>query len=192
MRKITALRHSGFTLLELLIVTVIMLVVAGGSIAALTTFQNRQQALVAAKRVQQLMWSAQTKARVREVPGDAACTTNPLAGYFVTVNSTSATLSARCGGTNVGISSHNYTYPTDVITSGGGPRTYMFFTLERGVNVDNSVTATPVPTAAPTSRSIVICSGSGTTCTSGTPAFTFTLTSLGTISNVTSDLGGSF
>lgn len=169
MLKPTSARQ-GFTLLELLIVSVIMLVVAGGSIAALTTFQERQKALVAAKTVQQMMWSAQTKARVRETP--AGC--NPLNGYRVVVSANQATLHPICNG-SPGSSRQDYRYPSGVTAS--STVTLYFLTLEGGVT--NSLSTTPPVTTIwqPTFSS------------TGGPTFSFTITPLGAISNVQSSEG---
>jgi len=175
--------RQGFTLLEILIVAVIMLVVTGGAIATLSTFQERQQAVVAAKAVQQLMWSAQTKARVRETPG-SGCTT--LDGYRVVVGPTSATLQAVCnGGDEVG-NEQTQLYPSGVrATTETG--TYMFFTLERGVT--NSMDVEPVPTAGLTSRTLTFCTTAASPCPTGVATFTFDVTSQGAISNVRSSDG---
>lgn len=187
--KKNAAACEGFTLLELLIVSVIMLIVTGGSIAALATFQDRQRALVAAKSVQQMMWSGQTKARVRESP--SGC--NPLNGYRVLVSTSNVQLHAVCNGVlfdhDTATSGTNplqqINYPTGV-RANVGTGEYMFFALEGGVS--SGISTTPSPTALQT-RSLTFCSASGATCPTDTPSYTFTVNSFGAISNVSSSFG---
>lgn len=179
---------QGFTLLELLIVSVIMLVVTGGAIATLATFRDRQQALVTTKRVQQMLWSAQTKARVRETP--VGC--SPLQGYRVQITATAATLHAMCGSLPASANAtarQSYTFEPGTTRSVTGTATFMFWTLERGVNqVTNAI---PVLTAPMAVQTVSFCNGSGGACSGTSPIFSFTVNGYGAISSVDSDTGAS-
>lgn len=178
--------RQGFTLLELLIVSVVMLTVTGGAIAALATFQDRQQALVTAKTVQQMMWSAQTKARVRETPVGCAS----LQGYRVQITTTTATLDAMCG-TLPSLSPTQrqaYTFASGTSKSTTGTATFMFWTLERGVN--QSITAVPNLTS-PINQTLGFCNGSAGSCSGTSPTFSFTVNGYGAISSVSSTAGTS-
>lgn len=191
MKKLHSARQ-GFTLIELLIVSSITLIVVAAAIASLTTFQARQRALVAAKNVQQLMWSAQVKARVREVPTHVDCQNplNPLRGYYVNVQATSARLYARCGNTNVAVQDE-LNYPLNVRVS-ANTGTYMFHTLERGVSKD-AVGTVPSETTAPVPEfwTLTFCTWTGSACAApaSSPSFTLRVGVLGWVSGITSSFG---
>ncbi len=153
----------------------------GGAIAALSTFQERQQAVVAAKAVQQLMWSAQTKARVRETP-TTGCTT--LDGYRVQVTATNAQLHPVCDAA-LGTVMQTYNYPSGV-RAAGATGSYVFYTLERGVS--NVITGPPNPASPLADRTIEFCT-TATNCASVTPTFSFVVSGIGAISNVQSSEG---
>ena len=70
---------SGFSLIELIIVTSILLLVAGGGIAAFINFNEKQQVLNGSKELRTHLRMAQTLARVGETP--SGC--EKLTGYKV-------------------------------------------------------------------------------------------------------------
>lgn len=103
------IHYSGFSLLELIIATAIVVLVAGGGIAGFVSFTDRQEVLNTALEVQQLMRTAQSKARVRDVPD--LCDATPLTSYQVTVESSSIALVAVCGSSQT---IKTYTFPNGV------------------------------------------------------------------------------
>lgn len=160
MRLLQTQQH-GFTLLELLITAAISMIVVGGSIAAFVGFTERQEVLNAAKEIQQMFRTAQSKARVRDVPG-AGCT---LQSYQVSLHGTSSKLWAICNpGTSIEIKT--YTAPTGVGISGN---TVLFTTLENGVTDAGGALLLDAETY---------------TVSKGSNSFTFTVSPAGSISNV--------
>lgn len=175
---------AGFTLLELLIVTSIVLVVTAGSIASFATFSDKQKALVAAKDVQQLLRSAQTKARVKETP--LSC--NALIGYKVVINGDNATMRAVCqqatGPAEMGdTSTVRFSGVTKTISANPIPPGYFVFrSLDGGVTSNDALTPlTPIPDTTFTFATAGL---------TGTSEYSFTLTSQGALSTVSSDEGG--
>lgn len=166
MQHYFAHRQQGFTLIEIIIVAVIMMIVVAGSIAAFVGFQDRQTALVAAKDVQQLMRTAQTKARARETPSSGCLL---LDGYRVEVTANSSSLAPVCKGTS-GSVIQRINHP-GLATDGAG--TYLFHTLEGGVTTPNG---TPINTTT-----LIFKSGATT--------YSFSISATGAISNVTSLAG---
>ena len=80
--------QRGFSLIELVVAGGIMAILVGGGIAAFIRFNEKQQVLGAARELQQLMRSAQTKARAREIPVgvltcDVADDANRVVAYHV-------------------------------------------------------------------------------------------------------------
>lgn len=173
MKLFTAKKYSGFTLIELLITSAIIMIVVAGSLVAFLGFQERQKALVAAKSIQQLMRSAQVKARVRDTPTECAS----LTGYRVQVGLTESTMQAVCNGVLSGqVRSVKY---GEGVTLEAGNGTYVFRTLEGGVT--SNVDAPPVPPAPIADTNISLKSG-------GT-IYVFSVTKTGAISNITSSVG---
>jgi prepilin-type N-terminal cleavage/methylation domain-containing protein len=86
--------NAGFTFIELLVVVGIILALVGGGIAAFIGFNDRQKVVVAAKNLQTLMRSAQTKARAGE--GAEACRPNSLRGYEVVRVGSDAVMNRIC------------------------------------------------------------------------------------------------
>lgn len=155
--------HHGFTLIEMLVTSAVAFLVVGGAIAGFTGFTDRQEVLNTAKELQQVFRSAQSKARVRDVP--AGCVS--LLSYEVSLTSSSATLKAICG-TGGPYTIRTYTFPSGVTVS--PTTTLRFTTLENGVQT--SVNAPLANTV-----SYVVTNGTGT-------SFTFDVSPTGTISNV--------
>jgi prepilin-type N-terminal cleavage/methylation domain-containing protein len=138
MQRIAA--HSGFTLIELLVTISIMALVMGGSIAAYLSFQTKQEVLTAAKNVQQLVRTAQGKARVRETPTSAACSgVNKLQGYRIKLSGGQIQIIALCGTSlssfSEAVTVSTQSFPTGVAYSGSSPTDIDFYTLYRGVAV---------------------------------------------------------
>lgn len=71
---------SGFSLIELVIVTGILILITGGGIASFINFNEKQQVLNGSKELQSYLRMAQSLIRVGEVP--TGCT--KLTGYKVT------------------------------------------------------------------------------------------------------------
>ena len=166
-------QHHGFTVIELLITITIAGIVVGGAIAGFVSFSDRQEVLNAAKEVQQMMRTAQSKARVREVPtlvGSEACKT--LLGYQVQYLATPTKtfrIAPYCTTTNhsngiIGASIDLQTIPTDITVA--APDFVRFGTLESGVSFPTSVSEVLV------------------TLSKGTHSFTFSISASGNISNV--------
>jgi len=65
-------QKSGFTLIEMMVAIAIMIILTGMGIAGFIRFNDRQEVSNAAKQVQHIMRSAQSKARVKELP--SGCT----------------------------------------------------------------------------------------------------------------------
>lgn len=88
--------QEGFSLIELLIVSMIMVMLAGGGIASFITFNAKQQLLTTAKELKLYLRSAQSLVRTGETP--TGCTT--LNGYQVSSQDSGGvkeiTLSAVC------------------------------------------------------------------------------------------------
>ncbi len=101
-------KSSGFTLVETMIVITIVALLAGFGIAGYARLNNREQLHNSAKDLQQMLRSAQKKARAGEKP--SGCIT-PLVGYAVFVKQNEVQMRAVCqshlfprsGGTPVGI-----------------------------------------------------------------------------------------
>lgn len=156
-------QQRGFTLLELLITAAISMIVVGGSIAAFVGFTERQEVLNAAQEIQQMFRTAQSKARVRDVPS-AACTT--LQGYQVSLSTSGSTLWAICSSPTSTINIKTYAFPAGVTVIGTGA--VLFTTLENSVtDPDGNPLATMTYTAS-----------------KGSNSFTFTVSPSGSISNV--------
>lgn len=143
MPTVSKVKNSGFSLIELLVVTAIMLVVVGGSIAGFVTFRDRQQVTTGSKEIQQLLRSAQAKARVRETPTSCSFDGNRLQGYRVVFNSsTYVTLHPLCGA-DAAIANPTTLTQLDSISSvtlvGATMVTSLssidFYTLHRGVKI---------------------------------------------------------
>ncbi len=155
--------HHGFTLIEILVTAAIAFLVIGGGIAGFGGFTDRQQVLNTAKELQQVFRSAQSKARVRDVP--VGCVS--LLSYQVSLTSSSATLTAICG-TGGPYTIKTYTFPSGVTVS--PTTTLRFTTLENGVQTSANA---PLPNTV----SYVVTNGTGI-------SFTFDVSPTGTISNV--------
>lgn len=159
----------GFTLIELLITVAISLVVVAASIAAFATFGDRQKGLVAAKDLQQLLRSAQTKARVRDTPTAQACGT--LTGYTVAINTGFAELSANCTTAPLSRVTQRINFSDATVTAGTG--TYVFSTLESTVTLPGGSVSETIEVEP-----------SGVT--AGSTVFSFTINTTGAISVVES------
>lgn len=66
-------KNLGFSLIEMLVAIAIMIVLAGLGIASFIRFNERQQVANTAKQIQHIMRTAQSKARVKEIP--SGCST---------------------------------------------------------------------------------------------------------------------
>lgn len=173
MKLFTTKKYSGFTLIELLITSAIIMIVVAGSLVAFLGFQERQKALVAAKSIQQLMRSAQVKARVRDTPTGCAS----LTGYRVQVGFTESTMQAVCAGVLHGqVRTVHY---SDGVSLEAGAGNYMFRTLEGGVT--SNIDAPPVLPIPIDDSNISLKSGGAT--------HNFSVTKTGAISNVTTSVG---
>lgn len=97
--QIPKFRHQGFTLLELVISVAIMMLLVGMGVATYLQFNERQQVTSAAKELQELMRSAQTRSRSGDVP--PGCGT--LSGYLIEgfVGSSQILMYAVCSGGNI-------------------------------------------------------------------------------------------
>ncbi len=157
--------HHGFTLIEMLVTSAVAFLVVGGAIAGFTGFTDRQEVLNTAKELQQVFRSAQSKARVRDVP--VGCVS--LLSYQVSLTSSSATLKAICG-TGGPYTIRTYTFPSGVTLQTPTESTLQFTTLENGVQTSANV---PLPNTV----SYVVTNGAGI-------SFTFNVSPTGTISNV--------
>lgn len=126
--------HHGFTLIELIITVAIAAMVIGGGIAGFVSFTDRQEVLNTAKEVQQMMRTAQSKARVRDVPSSCTNPDKPLLFYQVEVQSSEAVLRAGCGtfGSPVLVEVNKKTFPNNV-TGPASTIILRFTTLEEGV-----------------------------------------------------------
>jgi prepilin-type N-terminal cleavage/methylation domain-containing protein len=141
-KRTTAQR--GFTLIELMVTMAIMSVVIGGSIAGFITFQSRQQVVEVGKTVQQLVRTAQGKARVRETPTNASCNGSAgarLQGYRITFASNVSVIYALCGADGSirggGSLAQVEVYREDiagVTYAAGSPSSIDFYTLYRGLD----------------------------------------------------------
>ncbi len=88
-------KPAGFTLIELLVVISIVLLTTGAGIAGFVNFNDRQQVQTTVKDVQELMRSAQVKARAGE--GADSCAVNrKLKGYRVSVSGNFVQLHQMC------------------------------------------------------------------------------------------------
>ncbi len=139
--------QSGFSLLELLITVTIMVIIVGGSVAGFMTFQARQEVLTTAKNVQQLVRTAQGKARVRETPTSATLTAagfgagtcnsdnSRLQGYRINLSSNVITLVALCGEDDLDPLQATAVVYSETITgmTYSGPDYIDFWTLYRGL-----------------------------------------------------------
>ena len=77
---------AGFSLIELVVAIGIMIVLIGGGLAAFIRFNQKQQLLSSSRELQQLIRTAQNKAKSREVPedwGDCDVEDNPIVAYRV-------------------------------------------------------------------------------------------------------------
>lgn len=84
MRSSSSLSRSlGFSLVELMVTVTIMLALTGGGIAGYLNLRSRQNLVNAGKEVEQLLRSAQKKARVGDKP--SGCT-GALTGYRVSTS----------------------------------------------------------------------------------------------------------
>jgi prepilin-type N-terminal cleavage/methylation domain-containing protein len=136
--------YRGFTLIELMVTMAIMSVVIGGSIAGFITFQSRQQVVEVGKNVQQLVRTAQGKARVRETPTDASCNGSAgarLQGYRITFDSSRSVIYALCGADasirGGGALTLIEVYREDiqgVTYAAGSPASIDFYTIYRGLD----------------------------------------------------------
>ncbi|MFH1959031.1 MAG: prepilin-type N-terminal cleavage/methylation domain-containing protein [Patescibacteria group bacterium] len=70
---------SGFTLIELIVVTAIILLITGGGIASFINFNDKQQVVNSAKEMQGYLRTAQTFSRIGETPDGC----DKLNGYIV-------------------------------------------------------------------------------------------------------------
>lgn len=147
----TSSAQHGFTLLELLISVTIMTILIGGSIAGFITFQTRQEVLAAAKTMQQLVKTAQGKARVRETPtaalvGGTTCNSagSRLQGYRMEVSGNTMYIKALCGSSTTSYI-EAATVQTQDLPSGitySGPQYTDFFTLYRGISISGGAPGT--------------------------------------------------
>ena len=131
-------QHFGFTLIELLITVAIAAIVVGGSIAGFVRFNERQEVQNTAKEVQQLMRTAQSKARVRDAPDaavDGPCF--KLTSYQVERTANAFTLKPNCelesGAASLGTEVGNVAIPTGMTVNPAAGLTTDFTTLENGV-----------------------------------------------------------
>ena len=78
-------KSKGFSLVELIVAIAIMVLLLGGGIAAFAKFNDKQKLLSASRELQQLLRTAQTKARAREIPSGGSCdpVSNPIVAYRV-------------------------------------------------------------------------------------------------------------
>jgi len=142
-------RH-GFTLIELLVTTSIAMLIAGAAIAGFVTFTDRQEVLNAAKEVQQMLRTAQAKARIKDVPKSCSDQSLPLARYQVVIDGTTLRLEAFCESlpTTKTVIIQKYELPDDVsmslspIPAAPYTDTIQFKTLEDGTNLTNPTTLT--------------------------------------------------
>lgn len=152
----------GFTLIELIITVAISALVVGGSIAGFIGFSDRQEVLNTAKEVQQMMRTAQSRARVRNTP--TGCSS--LSSYQVSfIGTSSVRLSTVCGVTVTEITT--VAFPSGVTIN--NTTALRFTTLEQGVTTSAGAPITSV--------TYILSEGS-------TNRFQFTVTSTGSISNV--------
>lgn len=139
----SALRHNGFTLIELIVAVAIMSLLVGGAITGFITFAERQEVQTTAKNLQQLLRTAQAKARIREVPTACTAPNKRLQSYRVRLNQTSPDIVMLCG---VG-ADRELIIPTDresvVIPTGitvTSDAEYIdFYTLHQGVYIGSDV-----------------------------------------------------
>lgn len=169
-------KYHGFTLIELIITVAISALVVGGGIAGFVGFTERQEVLNTAKEVQQKMRTAQSKARVRDLPNQNCV----LASYEVSFGATNnqAILRPICSPTAVA-ALPAYSFPSGVTIQskiGAGlyttPKVIRFTTLENGVT-DNAVT----PALLTDSVTYKV--------SEGAIGYIFTVSPNGSISNVT-------
>lgn len=157
-------KQHGFTLIELIITVAISALVVGGSIAGFVGFTDRQEVLNTAQQIQQALRTAQSKARVREVP--TGCAT--LIGYEAVILSNQTYLRALCPGY---MALPGFSYPSLTITTvpPSASQVIRFTTLENGVKDfgGNSLLTTTYLVS------------------DGTYTFQFIVNSNGSISNVT-------
>ncbi len=151
-------KRTGFTLIELMVVVSISIILMGSAMAGFINFRARQQVLADAKDVQQLIRSAQVKARLQDVPDVVAATptychsdSSRLQGYRVKFSSATAlSLVPLCGGTlatateQTASSTLTVANSTLSIASVSLPQNFSFYTLQRGTNIpsDRVVTLT--------------------------------------------------
>lgn len=128
--KKSALRHRGFTLIELIVTVAIMALLVGGAIAGFITFRERQAVQTAAKDLQQLLRTAQAKARVRDTPSSCNSSILRLQGYRVTINTTTAYIRPLCAAEN--------TTPGDPGAFGVININEDVLTLSSGINIEVS------------------------------------------------------
>lgn len=130
--------RNGFTLIELLITISIMMVILGGGIASYINFNDRQKVTTSAREIQQLLRSAQVKARVGQTPPGCS----RLAAYRVAgANGGSIVeLSAVCEEPINIISLSTFTLPSGVTLSNSLAVEYQ--TLQGGVTGAGTVAVT--------------------------------------------------
>lgn len=103
-------QKSGFTLIEMMVAVAIMIAMTGVGVAGFIRFNDRQEVSNAAKQIQHIMRSAQSKARVKELPGGC---TNLFSYEVYRSGNGPINVRANCqSGTNVQLSS--WTTPTNL------------------------------------------------------------------------------
>lgn len=81
--------HSGFTLIEIIMVVAIMAMMTGGAINAYSYFNSRQQLIQSAKNIQLLLREAQKRSRVGDKPSTGCVV---LQGYRVQASAGASTI----------------------------------------------------------------------------------------------------
>lgn len=123
--------NKGFTFIEVLITITLMMIIMGLGIAAFDRFNERQRVVEAALSVQNLMRSAQIKARSGDKP--TGCTRLESYRMTLTANSPSVTLSAVCSGPTTTIVRETYTMPSGIVSEAN--LSADFYVLRGGSNV---------------------------------------------------------
>lgn len=135
-------KPAGFTIIELLVVISIVLLTIGAGISGFINFNDRQQVQTTVKDVQELMRSAQIKARSGEGANDCGVT-NKLKGYQVTSDISAVILNRICvnPSTNVVTSTTERSRVTlnKVTVTRSPSNTITFLALKGGVDLGGGV-----------------------------------------------------
>jgi prepilin-type N-terminal cleavage/methylation domain-containing protein len=157
------MKHSGYSLIEVLVVLVILGVLFGTGYASFRGFNRNHTLVDSAKKIQSDLRLAQEMALSGQKPADVRCSgTNHLNGYFFNVLAANRyEIRASCSGGNVTSATK------DVVLTGGitiaapfpVPNPILFKVLGQGTNIGSSANIIVAQTGVSTPITIVVSTG---------------------------------